>query len=87
MSEDKGTDASVDEICRFAGDGVGFCGVCRPIGLRAENRSDHAQIGEPLSVIAKDRANVMTLIGEGVDPHLYRLTRDAVRLNRADLVL
>ena len=47
-----------------------------------------AQIGEPLSVIAKDRANVMTLIGEGVDPHLYRLTRsDVARLNRADLVL
>ena len=47
-----------------------------------------AQIGEPLSVIAKDRANVMTLMGEGVDPHLYRLTRsDVARLNRADLVL
>ena len=27
-----------------------------------------AQIGEPLSVIAKDRANIVTLIGEGVDP-------------------
>ena len=47
-----------------------------------------AQIGEPLSVIAKDRANVMTLMGEGVDPHLYRLTRsDVARLNRADLIL
>ena len=47
-----------------------------------------AQIGEPLSVIAGDRARVETLMGEGVDPHLYRLTRsDVARLNRADLIL
>lgn len=47
-----------------------------------------AQIGEPLSVIAGERARVVTLMGEGVDPHLYRLTRsDVATLNRADLIL
>ncbi|MGB0631703.1 MAG: metal ABC transporter solute-binding protein, Zn/Mn family [Alphaproteobacteria bacterium] len=47
-----------------------------------------AQIGEPLSVIARDRARIVTLMGEGVDPHLYRLTRsDVVKLSRADLIL
>ena len=47
-----------------------------------------AQIGQPLDVIASGRAHVHTLMGEGVDPHLYRLTRsDVVRLTRADLIL
>ena len=47
-----------------------------------------AQIGEPLNVIAGGRAHVRTLMGKGVDPHLYRLTRsDVVRLTRADLIL
>jgi len=47
-----------------------------------------AQIGEPLSVITEGRAHVETLMGEGVDPHLYRLTRsDVIRLNRADMIV
>ena len=47
-----------------------------------------AQIGEPLSVISGNRARVTTLMGEGVDPHLYRLTRsDVAKLNRADLII
>ena len=47
-----------------------------------------AQIGEPLRVIADGRAKVLTLMGEGVDPHLYRLTRsDVAKLSRADLIL
>ncbi|ANQ84383.1 putative periplasmic solute binding protein [Azoarcus olearius] len=46
-----------------------------------------AQIAEPLSVIAGPRARVSSLLGPGVDPHLYRLTRsDVARLTRADLV-
>ncbi|PPR10870.1 MAG: Periplasmic zinc-binding protein TroA [Alphaproteobacteria bacterium MarineAlpha11_Bin1] len=46
------------------------------------------QIGEPLSVIAGGRAKIVTLMGEGVDPHLYRLTRsDVLKLNRADLIV
>lgn len=47
-----------------------------------------AQIGQPLSVIADGRAKIVTLMGEGVDPHLYRLTRsDVAKLAGADLVL
>lgn len=47
-----------------------------------------AQIGEPLTVIAAGRADIVTLLGEGVDPHLYRLTRsDVAKLTRADLIL
>lgn len=47
-----------------------------------------AQIGEPIGVIAAGRARVLSLIGEGVDPHLYRLTRsDVAKLVGADLIL
>ncbi len=47
-----------------------------------------AMIGEPLTVIADDKAQVEFLLGEGVDPHLYRPTRsDIVRLTRADIIL
>lgn len=47
-----------------------------------------AQIGQPLGKIAGDCASVESLLGEGVDPHLYQLTRaDMKRLLAADLVL
>ncbi len=47
-----------------------------------------SQIAEPLSVIAAGRADIRALMGEGVDPHLYRLTRaDVAKLARADLIL
>ncbi len=47
-----------------------------------------AMIGQPLAEIAGDRADVTSLMGEGVDPHLYRPTRnDIARLTRADLIL
>ena len=47
-----------------------------------------SQIGEPLSVITKGRVVLQTLMGEGVDPHLYRLTRsDVAKLVRADLII
>ncbi len=47
-----------------------------------------AQIGQPLSVIADGRIRVETLMGEGVDPHLYRLTRsDVKKLTNAHLIL
>ena len=47
-----------------------------------------AQIGQPLTVIAAGNADIVTLMGEGVDPHLYRLTRtDVAKLTRADLIL
>jgi len=47
-----------------------------------------AMIAQPLAVIAGDRAEVSSLMGPGVDPHLYRATRsDIARLSRADLIL
>lgn len=37
--------------------------------------------------VAKDKANVVGIIGEGVDPHLYKPTRaDVAALNTADIV-
>jgi manganese/zinc/iron transport system substrate-binding protein len=46
-----------------------------------------AQIGQPLSEITAGRADIVTLMGNGVDPHLYRLTRsDVAKINRADIV-
>ena len=46
------------------------------------------QIGEPLARIAGGHATGETLMGPGVDPHLYRLTRsDVARLNRARLIV
>ena len=47
-----------------------------------------AQIGQPLQAIAGDAATVESLMGPGVDPHLYRPTRsDILTLTRADLIL
>lgn len=46
-----------------------------------------AQIGQPLAEIAAGKADIVTLMGDGVDPHLYRLTRsDVAKINRADIV-
>ena len=47
-----------------------------------------SQIGQPLSTITGDKIAVQTLMKEGVDPHLYRLTRSDVRkLVHADLIV
>ncbi len=47
-----------------------------------------AMIGEPLSRIVGDHADIEILMGEGVDPHLYRPTRsDIARLTRADAII
>jgi len=47
-----------------------------------------AQLAEPLRVIAGQRIDISSLMGEGVDPHLYRPTRsDMARLARADGIL
>lgn len=44
-----------------------------------------AQLGEPLGRILGDCAEVETLLGPGVDPHLYRLTRtDTAKALAAD---
>lgn len=47
-----------------------------------------AQLGEPMSRILGDCATVETLLGPGVDPHLYRLTRsDAAKALSADALM
>ncbi len=47
-----------------------------------------AMIGEPLARIAGPHVAVDTIMGEGVDPHLYRPTRsDITRLTRADAIV
>lgn len=47
-----------------------------------------SQLGDVAREIAGDRAQVSSLMGEGVDPHTYRQTRsDIARLGSADLVL
>ena len=46
-----------------------------------------AQIADPVSVIAGERATVTPLMGAGVDPHLYRPTRSDMALTRADVIL
>ncbi|MFT5486134.1 MAG: manganese/zinc/iron transport system substrate-binding protein [Paracoccaceae bacterium] len=46
-----------------------------------------AQIGQPLAEITAGKADIVTLMGDGVDPHLYRLTRsDVAKINRADII-
>lgn len=47
-----------------------------------------AMIGDAAKAIGGERIELDVLLGEGVDPHLYKPTRtDIVRLTRADLVL
>ena len=46
-----------------------------------------SMIGDAVSAVAGDRAEVTTLMGEGVDPHLYRQTQsDIAAMVRADAV-
>ena len=59
-----------------------------PVQARKNVVATIAQIGQPLTVIAAGKVDILTLMGEGVDPHLYRLTRsDVAKINRADLIL
>ncbi len=46
-----------------------------------------AQIAEPLSVIGGDKVNVQSLMGAGVDPHLYNATQgDIGKLENSDMI-
>ncbi|AZN73078.1 manganese transporter [Georhizobium profundi] len=46
-----------------------------------------SMIGDAVRSVAGDRADVQTLMGEGVDPHLYRQTQaDVAAMARADAV-
>ena len=47
-----------------------------------------SQIGEPIEVIGGDRVEVESLMGPGVDPHLYKATQgDINKLQSADIIL
>ena len=47
-----------------------------------------SQIGEPIEVIGGDRVDVESLMGPGVDPHLYKATQgDINTLQDADIIL
>lgn len=47
-----------------------------------------AQIGEPMKIIGGDRVEVQSLMGPGVDPHLYKATQgDITTLQNADIIL
>lgn len=47
-----------------------------------------AQIGEPISVIGGDLIEVTSLIGTGVDPHLFQATTgDIAKLDQSDIIL
>ena len=46
-----------------------------------------AQIAEPISIIGGDHVAVESLMGPGVDPHLYRATQgDIKKLEGSDIV-
>ncbi|RAV05573.1 metal ABC transporter solute-binding protein, Zn/Mn family [Paenibacillus sp. YN15] len=46
-----------------------------------------AQIAEPLSVIGGDKVSVQSLMGPGVDPHLYNATQgDIGKLENSDMI-
>lgn len=47
-----------------------------------------SQLGEPLSVIAGDFFNIKTLMGTGVDPHLYQVTPNDIKvINESSAIL
>jgi manganese/zinc/iron transport system substrate-binding protein len=59
----------------------------RPEEGRVEVVATTSMIGDAVERIAGDRAVVRTLMGEGVDPHLYRQTQaDIAAMVRSDIV-
>ena len=67
---------------------LGVIAVALPAQARKNVVATIGQIGEPLTEIAAGKVNIITLMGEGVDPHLYRLTRsDVAKINTADLIV
>lgn len=73
---------------------VAWLGACRPAPVpstpddRIHIVATTAMIGDVARAISGDRAEVRTLIGEGVDPHLYKPSATDVRLLKsADLIL
>ena len=77
--------------------GLFLLGACSNDSLKTSNtpHSDRiqivttiSQIGEPIEVIGGDRVDVKSLMGPGVDPHLYKATQgDINTLQNADIIL
>ncbi|OUM94866.1 MAG: manganese transporter [Thermobacillus sp. ZCTH02-B1] len=68
------------EAGRGGSDGSGADGAIRVV-------TTIAQIAEPISVIGGDRVHVESLMGPGVDPHLYQASQGDIRkLERADII-
>ena len=85
-------------ICVLLMIGIPFLlGACSNDSLKTSNtpHSDRiqivttiSQIGEPIEVIGGDRVEVRSLMGSGVDPHLYKATQgDINTLQNADIIL
>ena len=85
-------------ICVLLMIGIPFLlGACSNDSLKTSNtpHSDRiqivttiSQIGEPIEVIGGDRVDVKSLMGPGVDPHLYKATQgDINTLQNADIIL
>ncbi|MCS6853855.1 MAG: zinc ABC transporter substrate-binding protein [Elioraea sp.] len=71
---------------------AGLLSATGPAHARSDRRlqvvATTAMIGDLAAAVGGERAAVQVLMGPGVDPHLYRATReDLARLLRADLVL
>lgn len=70
-------------VCAMVGAGA----TAAPEGKKFTAVCTVAMVGDIVSNVAGERAEVRSLIGSGVDPHLYKATRDDVRsLLRADIV-
>ena len=62
-----------------------FVTIQAPANAKPTILATIAQLGEPMSRILGDCATVKTLLGPGVDPHMYRLTRsDVAKAIQAD---
>lgn len=65
----------------------GFATIAAQAADRLNIVATVSMVGDAVSAVAGDRADVTTLMGEGVDPHLYRQTQsDIAAMVRADAV-
>ena len=85
------------QICYLLMNGILFSiSSCTPVDSTTESTDDSSvtqiicttgMIADVVSSVVGDQADVVALLGAGVDPHLYKPTRaDVVALSRADVV-
>jgi manganese/zinc/iron transport system substrate-binding protein len=56
-------------------------------GRKLEVVATTAMIGDAVKAVGGERANVEVLLGQGVDPHLYKPTRaDIAKMSKADMI-